>query len=109
MAPVRFEIAPGWTGRAIPSALWPDLERRLNDIGQEVAITATHLVPIDTGALRMTIRVEHSRGINGPTVEVVAGAGHADYASYVEHGTSRMAAQPYLGPALEQAARLGRF
>ena len=41
--------------------------------------------------------------IDGPVTYVVGTP--VEYSVYVEFGTSRMAAQPYLRPAVEQAAR----
>ncbi len=51
--------------------------------------------PVDTGALMNSIASTFSdaglSGVVGPTV---------NYGGYVELGTSRMAPQPYMGPAL---------
>lgn len=50
----------------------------------------------DTGALRRSIKVEQS----GPlTVKVTAGDDNVNYAAFLEFGTSRMAARPFMGPA----------
>ena len=56
---------------------------------------AKTVVPVDTGFLRSTLGVEES----GKIVKIVAMAG---YASFVELGTYKMGAQPYLRPAYEQ-------
>jgi len=51
--------------------------------------------PVDTGNLRASIRAQKV----GPTSwRVLVGA---DYGIYVEMGTRHMAAQPYLGPAVD--------
>lgn len=53
--------------------------------------------PVDTGALRGSIHTEvvtDLSAIVGPSV---------DYGDYVEYGTSRMAAQPFMTPAAEAA------
>jgi HK97 gp10 family phage protein len=62
--------------------------------------------PVDTGNLQNSIATQIEDG--GLAAEVTASA---HYAGYVEHGTSKMAPQPYMGPAadrhlpmLEQAA-----
>lgn len=63
----------------------------------EGATIAQSIVVVKTGYLRSTIRSEVSdsdRGIIG----IIRAAAH--YAIYVEKGTSRMAAQPYLLPTL---------
>lgn len=61
--------------------------------------TARQLAPVDTGYLRSSITGDTEVG--GQTVrgEVTAGA---NYAIYVEKGTSRMAAQPFMRPAQQQ-------
>lgn len=58
--------------------------------------------PVDTGYLRGTIHSSFSGdGRSGEASgSVVAGA---SYAGYVEWGTSRMAPQPFMGPALARA------
>lgn len=50
--------------------------------------------PVRTGWLRDNSDVEH----NGPTADINFRAG---YAAYVELGTYKMAAQPFLTPAIE--------
>ena len=57
---------------------------------------ANQLVPVDTGYLRSTI--DAGELYDGFWCEATA-----DYAQYVEYGTSRMDAQPYFEPALEIA------
>lgn len=58
---------------------------------------ARQLVPVDTGALRQSIRREPRQP--DLTVIVKAGGGGVGYAKYVEYGTSRSPAQPYMTPA----------
>lgn len=64
----------------------------------EIVTDAKRRAPIRTGKLRESIRRAGS-GLHA-TVEV-----GVPYASYVEYGTSRMGARPYLWPAVEQARR----
>ena len=52
--------------------------------------------PVDTGFLRNSITVDSVT----PMEAIIAP--HTDYAEYVEFGTSRMAAQPYMRPALDE-------
>ena len=67
--------------------------------------TAKRLVPVDTGALRKSIRVVK---LKPRRYEVGAGE---FYAGFVEFGTVRMPAQPYLRPAIRmrQAELLSEF
>ena len=60
---------------------------------EAVADTARGMCPVDTGTLKGSIDVSG----NGNSAEVFA---EADYAVYVEFGTYKMAAQPFLAPAL---------
>jgi HK97 gp10 family phage protein len=59
-----------------------------------IATDARRNVPVDTGFLKSTIQKVGS----GASWIVTA---TANYAGYVEFGTRKMAAQPYLRPALE--------
>ena len=52
--------------------------------------------PVDTGFLRNSITVDEVT-----PMEAIVGP-HTDYAEHVEFGTSRMAAQPYMRPALDE-------
>lgn len=68
----------------------------LRRIGQRVLQLAKEIVPVRTGALRDSITMkEDGDGI-------VIGS-DLEYSIYVELGTSKMAAQPYIIPSLFQA------
>ena len=73
------------------------IDASLRRAGFDAESRAKQSAPIDTGFLRSSIRTEPGRG------EVTVGAS-AEYAPYVEMGTRRMKAQPYLTPALQAAA-----
>ena len=51
--------------------------------------------PVLTGTLESSITSD----IDGLSAEI---GPHTDYEAYVEYGTSKMAAQPYMGPAFEK-------
>lgn len=57
--------------------------------------SAQNLAPVDTGNLRNSITHE----VEGKEARVGT---NVEYAPFVELGTVKMAAQPYLNPALEQ-------
>lgn len=63
-----------------------------------ISAGAKNRAPVDTGALKNSISTstqgnrDFARGEVGPTV---------NYGAYVESGTSRMRAQPYLRPATD--------
>lgn len=68
----------------------------------KVESAAKRRCPVDTGRLRSSIT--HQVGQDGKGVVGVVGT-DVDYAPYVEMGTSRMGAQPFLRPALSEASR----
>src|SRR4051812_40466588 len=71
----------------------------LGKIAEAVTESAKEKSPVDTGALQESIRMELSDSKSGP----VAGVGSdLNYSVYQELGTRKMAAQPYLRPALEE-------
>lgn len=61
------------------------------DIERDAKINA----PVDTGTLESSIDSD----INGLSAEI---GPHTEYEEFVEHGTSKMHAQPYMLPAFEK-------
>jgi HK97 gp10 family phage protein len=79
-----------------------DAEAKLQQLGNkfvadrvlpQVADAAKRIVPVDTGDLQDSIHPE----VSADGMFVVA---DSEYAAFVENGTSKQAAQPYLRPAL---------
>ena len=68
---------------------------------KDIEGTAKTLAPVDTGFLRGGIKTSDLRSVSqdSPEAEVRASA---EYAIYQEMGTSRMAPQPFMGPAADQ-------
>jgi HK97 gp10 family phage protein len=67
----------------------------------DVFDVSQQLVPVDTGALKQSGGVDV---IDSSTVRVGYGdESQVDYAKFVEYGTSKSAAQPFLTPAFAQA------
>lgn len=62
----------------------------------KIASDARARAPVATGYLRSSIQAVSVR--TGKEAEIVVGA---DYGRFVEYGTYKMAAQPFLNPALE--------
>lgn len=61
---------------------------------------AMELAPVKTGNLRRSIHIETTQKT---PVRVVASVGpHVDYAIFLEYGTRRMHARPFLRPAFEE-------
>lgn len=76
------------------SEVGKDLKRR----ALQVERAAKRLAPVDTGRLRSSITNE--LGAEGDDLVARIGT-DVDYAAYVELGTSRAPAQPFLRPALD--------
>lgn len=77
-------------------AVGRDLQRR----AIKVEGAAKRLCPVDTGRLRASIT--HALDRDGEGLLAVVGT-DVEYAAFVELGTSRTRAQPYLRPALSEA------
>lgn len=76
-------------------------EADLVKVGLQVQNKARSLCPVDTGRLRASILMTHGRDGSGFFVEVGT---NVSYAAFVEFGTSRMKAQPFLLPAVALAS-----
>lgn len=66
------------------------------ETGDRIVSDAKQIVPVRTGRLQNSIQVAETR--EGGLVIVAL----TSYASYVEFGTSRMFARPYLRPAIRK-------
>jgi HK97 gp10 family phage protein len=91
-------------------ALGADLDRASGRIGrkaasvvrksaQRVKTEAQANAPVQTGALRSSIQVTTSGDGRGSGISATIGP-TVRYAQFVEYGTSKMAPEPFLGPAL---------
>lgn len=65
--------------------------------GGYIVDLAKQLCPVDTGALKASIRLEPEQPALQMTVK--AGGGAVTYAGFIEYGTSISPAQPFLTPA----------
>lgn len=80
----------------IKEALSEQLATALEAIGMQAESYAKLLCPVDTGNLRNSITHQQA----GDAAEAIGT--NVEYAAYVEMGTSKMKAQPYLEPALTE-------
>lgn len=87
-----------------PRALGQLARTAVRKTAKDVQRSARQAAPVDTGNLKGSITTSDLRamGTSGAIeAEVVA---TANYSAFVEFGTSRMAAQPYMGPAVDKHA-----
>lgn len=97
MDPQLVSLARSLSAAAV--AAEPLAQAAVRKVATDIQATAQRLAPVDTGFLRSSIGVTYSGA--GATFSASIAA-TAEYASYVEYGTSRTPPQPFLGPAFEQ-------
>jgi HK97 gp10 family phage protein len=92
---MRVRVRVNATGHA---QLQAAADRYAGELAEDMADDMRRMVPVLSGLLRSTIRVEHG----SPVTRIWVGdtAAGVDYHLYQEFGTSRMAAQPFIRPAV---------
>ncbi len=109
-----LELLQRYLAKTIPEALEKAALEALDETTRRGIDYAKAVVPVDTGALRRSIRQEPKpqREDGYYVAGITAGGGgvvnprtgrEVDYAGFVEWGTSRTPAQPYLTPAIYEA------
>lgn len=89
----------------VAAALEQAYDRALEKIGLTAEKYARNLCPVDTGRLRNSIT--HTVDSGGKAAYIGT---NVEYAPYVEMGTSRMKAQPFLRPAAhDHGAEYGKI
>lgn len=82
----------------IAAELRPRVSAAVKEAAERVAQDARQRAPVQTGALRDSIRAERT---DAAQYTVIAGDKDAFYAPFVEFGTSRTAPRPFMVPAAE--------
>lgn len=123
MATIKVEVTSN--RKEYEEALDAVAEKVLTMWGMEAESAAKKLCPVDTGLLRNSITwALAGQGVNSPSYKANDGSAsgsysgqaqadqggprhvyvgsNVEYAPYQELGTSRMRAQPFLGPAIEK-------
>jgi HK97 gp10 family phage protein len=80
--------------QALRAELRPRAEAIVQATARQIEAMAKVQAPVDTGALRSSILARQVAAFHW---EVIVGV---EYGGFVEFGTSRMAARPYLTPAV---------
>ena len=84
--------------REAPKKLQQTIETTLSELADDIYNTTTGLAPVDTGYLVKSISVRKLQ------TKITATAS-ADYASFVDEGTSRMSAQPFFTQPIQDTTR----
>lgn len=97
--------------KKMPDKVREQAQDRLVALAHKVKNVAYMMVPVKTGSLQKSIRVEVYSLPAGYIAKLGVRAGGyvvnpesrkiVDYAGYVEYGTSKMKAQPFMRPAIE--------
>ncbi len=89
--------------QSLPAEIFQRVQQVLQNGAFRLAEQARELAPVRTGHLMASIRPDiGDRAESEEAFEPVQVIADTPYASFVEFGTSRMEAQPFLGPAAEQ-------
>lgn len=91
MADIKLELHTD----EILDALDEQIEAALTEVGMQAETYAKQLAPVDTGRLRNSLTYE----VDAPNKSVTIGSA-VEYAPFVENGTSRRIAKPFLRPAI---------
>lgn len=92
-----------WNGPQLVEVLTQGLVDAINNVGDDALNYMKSVVPVDTGALRDSCYAQVS--VDNGRLKLEIGA-TAPYAIYVELGTYKMAAQPYIRPTFDYLIRL---
>lgn len=79
----------------IADELAPKVRAAVDATALDISAAAKRSAPVLTGNLRRSLHTRHLRGFRSRV------GTNVEYAPFVEYGTSRMAARPYLTPAVE--------
>ena len=119
---VRFELKlegmdqfERYLTKVIPNGISAAATEALRETAVEARDIAKSLVVVDTGSLQRSIRLERLARQRGKIYYTGIRAGgyiinpktgrYVDYARWIEYGSSRMYARPFMRPALRRAMR----
>ena len=98
-----------WLQKEFLEAVEQEASRVERNIAKLVESAAKAMVPKQTGTLRREIDIKASKFKDGGYIVRAQGPGNYTryYATFVEFGTYKDAAQPYLRPAVKKYERIG--
>jgi HK97 gp10 family phage protein len=91
-------VDPEQTAQEVKKALMEAFKATVEAVPFMAENVAIEKVPVDTGRLKGTIKAQIEGTSENPVLVLSA---NTDYAKYVEFGTYKMKAQPFLRPAIE--------
>jgi HK97 gp10 family phage protein len=92
-----------WRGAEVAQALDDAVQTAMQETAEAAKAAAEERCPVDTGLLKSSIFAQVDAPGASARRTLTVGA-DAPYAAYVELGTSRMAAQPFIRPAVDAEA-----
>jgi len=95
-----------WYGEEVKEKLANSISEAFESAATEIEIAAQTECPVDTGNLQESIR--HETTNEGEEHSAQVGT-DVEYGLYVELGTKKMAAQPFLRPALYDDTWMSNF
>lgn len=90
-----------WLGRSVERQVVEAAKVGLEQTAAACHYRAAQRAPVRTGALRNSVFHREPR-IEGPGIVSVEWGASATYTAYVELGTSRTKAQPFIRPAMDE-------
>ncbi len=81
------------------------LVSELDAIGRDMVERIRAMAPSNTGALAKSVRHEIVQSASGAKLLITVGNDRVYYAPYLEFGTSRMSARPFVRPVVYQEQR----
>lgn len=90
-----------WNGGSVAKKTIEAIKAGTDKVMSDCVRHSKRIVPVKTSTLQGSIQMRESREV-GPFVVGTWGSIAVNYAIYVELGTKKMAAQPYLFPAADR-------
>lgn len=78
-----------------------DIDGTMSRLADEMLNNSRRIVPVDTGRLKASLKKEELTNTDTLSKKKYRVGSDVEYANYVEQGTTKMAAQPYLTPQIE--------
>ena len=92
-----------WNGDAVIDQYNMSVIKGMTKTMADCVVRSKRIVPVDTGTLRNSLKIiDFPKTASDGTVSGTWGSANVNYALWVEIGTSRANAQPYLRPSADE-------